>query len=557
VLVLLDGVPVNDPSDANGAFNFGDYTLDDIERIEVVRGPMSGLYGSNAIGGVINIVTVRGAGKPKARFMVAGGWPAQGQGSVAISGAAQKFDYALRGALDEEAGFDATARRLSVYAGQKDPFRSALGSVDLGYTPVAGTRVSVVLRAQQVTSAFPDLGYPIFDDPNEQDKNTNLFGRFGATSELFNGWLTTEGFVARVQNTLHYTNLLDANDPNAVAADDAYHGDRTDAQWNNVLRLPDVAAASQTSVPFGVEYSDDSSNERVNETQAGFPFIETVHASQHAVAGHVGAQTILAGRLTVTAAVRDDAVSSFGQALTGRLGGVLSLPEADMRLKASWGTGFLAPSLFDLYGVDNYGYRGNPHLKAETSTGYEAGPAFLIPGFGRDEAVGVSVTYFASSIRDLIAVTPDFQSEENIGRANIDGVESEVSFDPADWVSADVTYTYTRAVDAQTKAALLRRPQNAGAVSVTVSPVAGLRVTPQVQYVGRFVDYLYGNDGYPTGDGWARPGVIFNLAADERISDRLTLFAAGKNLFNSRFEPVNGLQSPGASLLLGVRASLE
>jgi vitamin B12 transporter len=236
---------------------------------------------------------------------------------------------------------------------------------------------------------------------------------------------------------------------------------------------------------------------------------------------------------------------------------VFSLPEADALLKASWGTGFLAPSLFDLYGVDNYGYVGNPNLKAETSAGYEAGPEFLVPAFGRDAFADLSVTYFESSIRDLITVTPDFQSEENIGRANINGVESEARLDPADWLSADVTYSYTRAVDAQTGAALLRRPQNAGAATLTLTPVPALSIVPQLQYIGRFVDYLYADNGFPIGDGSARPGTIFNLSVNYRLAGGLALFATGKNLFNSNFEPVNGLQIPGASLLLGVRASLE
>jgi vitamin B12 transporter len=557
VLVLLDGVPVNDPSEANGAFNFGDYTLADVQRIEVIRGPMSGLYGSNAIGGVINIITRRGEGKPKASLTLGGGWPAQGQGSATVSGSTGKFDYAVSGAIDEAAGFDNTARRLSVYAGHRDPYRAKLGSLNLGYTPVEGTRIYVVLRAEQVDAAFPDLGYPVFDDPNSFDYNTNLFGKFGVSSKLFDGRLQTDLFIARLQNTLHYSNLLDAADPNNLQANDRYHGDRTDVQWNNTLQLPDAGPARFSSATFGIEYANDSAHESVDEVSFGSPFIETVHASQHSLAGHVGAQTTLMHRLTLTAALRDDAVSSFGNALTGRIGGVLAIPEADARLKASFGTGFLAPSLFDLYGVDNYGYVGNPNLRPEYSSGFEAGPQFDLPGFGQPVFASLAVSYFQTSIRDLITTTPDFSSEENIGRANINGVESDLVVTPASWLSASLSYTYTRAEDATTRTELLRRPQDSGSATLTIGPVRGFTLVPQVQYIGRFVDYLYANDGYPTGNGSADPGTIVNLNANYRISDKFSLFATGKNILSSRFEPVNGLQIPGASLLLGVRATLE
>jgi len=562
VLVLVDGVPVNDPSEANGAFNFGDYTLNDIARIEVVRGAMSGLYGSNAIGGVINIITVQGAGAPKASVTLAGGWPAQGQGSAEISGSTGRFDYALSGALDEESGFDATAKRLSVYAGVRDPFRSKLGSVQLGYSPVDGMRLYVVLRAQQVDAAYPDLGYPIYDDPNEFDHNVNYFGKLGVTSELFDGALSTELFVAHMRNTLHNSNLLDADDPNQVQSDETYRGDRTDAQWNNTLHVTDLS-----SVLFGVEYINDTANENVNDAYYGSPYLATVRAAQRSWAGHLGAQTTLFDRLTLTAALRDDSVSSFGNALTGRVGGVLAVPEAFMTLKASYGTGFLAPSLFDLYGVDSsggYDYAGNPALKAEHSTGYEAGPEFDIPAFGEDNFASVSATYFESNIRDLItfvSLPPDYidSTEENIGEAKIHGVETELVLNPAPWLSADVNYTYTNAEDADTGTELLRRPQHAGSATVTLTPMAGVSITPQVQYIGRFVDELYDDDGYPAaaGTGSARSGTIVNLTADYKICDRFTVFAQGKNIFNSNFEAVNGLQIPGASLLLGVKASIQ
>lgn len=559
VLVLLDGVPVNDPSDPNGAFNFGDYTLSDIARIEVVRGPMSGLYGSNAIGGVINIITVRGSGAPKVDFSLGGGWPAQGQGGATISGATGKFDYALTGAIDEEAGFDYTARRLSAYAGNRDPFRSKLGSLNLGYSPVEGTRIGLQIRVQTADAAFPDLGYPVFDDPDEWSYNTNIFGRLGIKSNLFDGLLTTELFVARLQNTLHESNLLDADDPNGAAADDRYHGIRNDVQWNNTVHVPDFGPAEFSSVLFGVEYLDDRSKYTLNELSDDVPFTGGDDNSQHSIAGHAGLQTTLAGRLTLTGALRDDSVSSFGNAMTGRFGGVLAIPEADLHLKASYGTGFLAPSLFDLYGQESFGgfpdYHGNPDLKPEHSSGYDAGLEFDVPAFGQPDFASISATYYFNNITDLITATPDFSSEENIGHSRISGVETELKLSLLPYVSADLTYTYTYARDVTDDTPLLRRPENAGSATVTLTPVPAISIVPQVEYIGRFTDYLYADDGYPLGDGLAEPGTIVNLTANYALTPRYALFAQAKNLFQSKFEPVNGLQIPGQSFLFGVRGN--
>jgi vitamin B12 transporter len=350
--------------------------------------------------------------------------------------------------------------------------------------------------------------------------------------------------VARIIDDRRYSNLLDGNDPNFASANDHYHGYRTDVQWNNTLHIP---AGDASALTFGVEYINDTAKENVNESG----FTENVSASQHSLAGHAGLQTTVANRLTLTAALRDDAVSSFGNALTGRIGAVLAVPELDLDLKSSYGTSFLAPSLFDLYGVDNFGYVGNPNLKAEHGAGYEAGAEFLLP------YADVTVTYFASNIHDLITTTPDFSSEENLGRTKFAGLESEVVLTPATWLTADLTYTYTRAQDADTGAELLRRPQNAATATLSIAPTPAIRIVPQVQYIGRFTDYLYADSGYPIGDGIAKPGTIVNLTGSYQLSTRYTIFAEGKNILNSNFEPVNGLQIPGASVLVGVRARVD
>jgi vitamin B12 transporter len=561
VLVLLDGVPVNDPANPNGAFNFGIVSLADIERIEIVRGPMSGLYGSNAIGGVVNIITKRGSAQPQASISLAGGFPAQGQGSASLSGAAGKFDYALSGTIDQEAGFDATPQRMSVYAGHRDPYRAWLGAAQFGYAVTPATRLYVILRGQATDAAFPDLNYPVYDDPNEFDYNTSMFRKVGVSSTLLDGKLSTDLFIARLQTRLFNKNLLDANDPNQASADDTYAGGRTDAQWNNALRLPDTPALTFSTLSFGGEYTNDSARENVNESGLYGPFTETVQGAQHGWAGHVGLQSTILNRLTVSAALRDDNVSSFGNAITWRLGGALALPEVFATLKASVGTGFLAPSLFDLHYVDNYGDNGNPNLRPEYSTGWEAGPDFALPLFGQVDGLDVSATYFASTIRDLIQSVQNpltfSYSEQNIASATINGVETDYELNPAPWLSAELSYTYTRAVSGNNGPALLRRPQNTGSATLTVTPLPGLTILPQVQYTGRFDDYLYDNNGYPTGTGSSDPGTIVNLNVSYRLNDKFTLFASGKNILNSRFEPTNGLQTPGASVLLGIRAAVE
>ncbi|MBB5373134.1 TonB-dependent receptor plug domain-containing protein [Acidocella aromatica] len=558
VLVLLDGVPVNDPANANGAFDFGQFQIPDIERVEVVRGAMSGLYGSHAIGGVINIITKRGTKPSQATISVAGGYPAQAQASATISGVTGNFDYSLSGGIDEEAGFDYTPRRMSVYANHQDPYRARMGSVQLGYTVAPMTRVYLIARAQGTDSASPNLAYPEFDDPNNMFYNSSYFGKLGVSSTLFDGRLSTDLFVARMWNDIHNRNLLDATDPNYASANDIYHGRRTDTQWNNTLRLPDAGLLTHSSLLFGAEYSNDHADENVNEESGGYT--TSLSASQHSWSGHMGLQTTIANRLTLTGALRNDTVSSFGNAITWRAGAVLALPEIDAMLKGSVGTGFLAPSLFDLHYIDNYGDRGNPNLRPEYSTGWELGPEFDLPAFGQEDFATLSATYFSTCIRGLIQAQANADytyTEQNVARANIQGVETGLTLHPANWVTATIDYTYTHAVSGTDGTPLLRRPQHSGSASFTFTPVPGLSIAPQVQYIGRFNDYLYNDAGYLTGTGNADPGTVVNLNVSYRLNDKLTLFATGRNILNSNFEAANGLQIPGASMLIGVRATVE
>ena len=555
VLVLRDGIPITDPSDPNGAFNFGVDTLGDVERIEVIRGPMSGIYGSGAIGGVINIITRKGSGDPHGTVEAGAGAPWQVETRANISGANGPFDYSAAVQSDQQRGFDTTPQRESIYTGARNGYRDALGTVNLGYTPIDGTRLSILLRGRESKFGLDELGEPSFDATQYTGTDDTWFGRLGATTELFDGVLESQLFLARSQTDRRYLEGLEANDPNMGFGDSRYHGTRTDLQWNNTVHLPDVGPATNAALTFAYEHIADSSVSRVNTSTDGFAYQSDVRASDTSDAGHAGVQATLYKRLTVTADLREEDARYGGNAFTYRAGGVLALPEIWSRLKASYGTAFRAPSLYDLFGVDSYGYVGNPNLKPERSRGGEVGWAVDLPGFGRRDAATVEVTYFDTHVHDLIEYPFEpVYTAENVDEARMSGVESSLTLRPAPWLLAVASYTYTQARDLTDDTRLLRRPQNQASLDVRATPLPGLSIAPEIIYSGAYLDYLVDDNGFALSTtGMMKAGTILNLTVTYDVTPKIQVFADGKNLAGSRYEPASGFQTPGASLLAGTR----
>ncbi len=559
VLVLRDGMPINDAADAGGAFNFGVDTLADVERIEVIRGPMASLYGSGAIGGVINIITRRGTQPgPHVDADVASGYPAQVRNSEVLSGISGKLDYAAVVQLDKLRGYDTTPQRESIYTGTPDGFADQIGTLNLGYTPIPGTRLSLLLRARRAVFGFNALGSPTFDDANSTGHDTSLLGRVGASSLLAGGVLETQLYLGRLQNDRQYTEALHPADPNQATNDLRYHSYRTDLQWNNTVHLGDLIAAPALSLldlTFGYERTADTAKARINSTSGGFAYAQSTSGAQTDDALHAGVQATLS-RLTLTGQVRQDWVLN-NSPTTWRLGAVIAAPEARTRFKASYGTAFLAPSLFDRFGVDSTGYVGNPNLKPETAQGWDAGFTTTLPAFGRDDAVSFGASYFSEQITDLIEeVFSPVTTSINIGSAHIDGVETTLTLRPARWLVLDANYTYIYPKNADTGARLLRRPQNTASADARLTPLPRLTIVPEVVFTGAFTDFLTDNNGFSTTTGTSRQGLLVNLTASYQLTPKVRLYANGTNIFASRFEPVNGYQTPGPSLIAGVRLTL-
>jgi vitamin B12 transporter len=558
VLVLRDGMPINDASDAGAAFNFGVDTLADVERIEVVRGPMASLYGSGAIGGVINLITRRGNEPgPHVYADLAAGYPAQARDSAVLSGISGKFDYAAIAQVEAVRGYDTTPQRESIYTGVPDPFHNYTGTLNLGYTPLPGTRLSLLVRARQSNFAFNALGNPTFDDANSTGNDASLLGRLGVSSALLGGLLQTSLYLGRLQDDRRYFEPLHPADPNQAANDSRYHSYRTDLQWNNTAHLGDLIqsrALDTFNLTFGYERTADTAKVRVNSVTEGSPYAQSTSGSQTDDAAYAGLQARLLSRLTLTGQVRQDWVLN-NHPTTWRIGGLVDVPEVLTSFKASYGTAFLAPSLFDRFGVDSTGYVGNRHLLPEQAQGWEAGFTTTVAALGRPNAVSFTGTYFNEQITNLIETVfgPTSSTSENVGSAHIQGVETELTIVPATWLALDMAYTYTYPENADTGARLLRRPQNTASVDARITPVPRLVIAPELLFTGAFQDFLTNDLGEGTTTGSSRQGVIVNVTATYRLHPKISLYANGTNIFYSRFEPVNGYQTPGPSAVAGVR----
>lgn len=555
VLVLLDGVPVNDVSEANGAFNFGQDLLFDVERIEVQRGPASSLYGSAAIGGVVNLVTRRAP--PDRAFApygeLAGGSQNTIRGGGGVTGTVGQVDYLLSGNALSTRGFNAVAPRFNANIPERDGFRGAASAARLGWTPLDGTRVEALLRWRENHFGLDSVPR---DDPNYSARDRRWFGQLRGETQLFGGAWTTGLRLYATEDNRRYENLPDSLSASTTL--DRYRGQRFGLDWGNVVRLPSFGGSlfTDAAVSFGLTHQGEESL-----STAGSAFFRTtVDAAQHTTAGWTTLQFRTLDRLDVTAGLRHDATTGFTDATTWRLGAVLAVPELNSRVRAAGGTAFSAPSLFQRFGVIGGFFRGNPDLKPERSIGWEIGTETDIPGFGRERLATFGWTFFRTDVRQLINYNAAFDTLVNVDRARIHGAELGLTLRPAAWLEGNVAWTITEAFDARTDQRLPRRPEHVVSVTGRIAPLPRLTIAPTVLFTGRspegaFASYDNAGQSYP----YARTnksGQVFNLTATWQALEKINLFLEARNLGNARYEPANGFVVPGRSVLVGTRFAL-
>jgi vitamin B12 transporter len=514
VLVLIDGVKVNNPT--TGAFDAANLTVNGIERIEILRGSQSPLYGSEAISGVINIVTKPGQTGMEDSLSIEGGSYSTWGGTLDHSGKGPLWDQMLSLSYVASSGFSKADTDLGNT--EPDGYEKTSFAARLGRGMGVGGRLDLNLRLTDATADYDDA-FPLADSAAKSRDKAAVAGL--TYSGLFTPWWDHRLTLGWARN--HRT------DQNADAGDSDTDAQTRQVDWRHTL---DVGPENLFTI--GYEYQSD-----IGKYAAGFGSYD-----ERIVTNAVYVQDQLAAfdPLFFTAGVRSDGNNRYGRANTYKVGSSLALAPWRSRLFGNFATGFRAPSLDDLFfpPFPPFPPSSNPDLEPETSRGYEVGFSHdLIPKINT-----LSATYFNTTYRDLIAFDPAFVLA-NIDRATVKGAEvsTELIADPKTTIQANYTYTSTH--DSATGDQLLRRPRNKANLALIFKPEPAARIRVDYRYVGDRIDF----------GGTTLPGYsLVTLAASHDHSAHTTLFVRVDNLFDRDYEEVTGFGTAGRSLYVGMTA---
>lgn len=557
--VLIDGIAVND---AGGSFDFSTLSTDNIDRIEVVRGPASVLYGSEAMAGVVQLITRSGAERRRVELSGRGGGYGSFDADLSARGSEGALDYSAAGARHSSDGIHPFNSRV----------RQDVGSGSVGVRGTAGdARLSV--RFTENEFHFPTNGAGEVVDSNSQRRDDRIAIGLDA------GYAVTSHATLRVALASHDVHGVSENQPDSPGDKSGYYyttGDRTRRRSGDVRLDLDVLSVSRLSVGGQVEREWQASETQSNFGASGF-------TARRRTTGLYG-QWLIApvDRYTFALGGRYEHNEQFGDFFTYRAAGSADVAPRT-RVRASIGTAFREPTFLENFG--GAGVIGNAALVPERARSIDVG---VEQGIGRRATV--SATYFANSFRDLIdykysATAPNYF---NLARTRTTGAELEgrVSLPAGLYADASFTYLDARVVDPGVSSAatapfapgarLLRRPMHTFDAGLGYH-AAGTTVDVRAHRVGAREDNYYPSDFSSTQHVRLAPYTRADLSGEAplmaRAGSAIALTLRMENVFDARYTDVAGVnhdfaktdagalartgyRGAGRRALLGVRARL-
>ena len=542
VQVLVDGVRVS--STTTGQAELSDLSPDLIERIEIIRGPQSTLYGANAIGGVVNIITKRGRGAPAGSVSQEGGSYNTYRSRAQVSGSYKLLDYA----------FGASHLESNGQFKNDDSLQNAL-SARLGLTLPYDSSLSLTVRWNHANTGLPvkflsstPLGVALPIDPVIDDNNRNLSETYvlslGGRSKPVNWW-ETEARFGRYTNQNNFVDLPDRAEQCPFPPCEfpgRFWVERHEAEWLNHFHIGKWSTST-----FGLEY-----RRFLADVQGSFPF----HSVSETVSGFFQEQLRFVDRFFVTGGVRVEGNDLFGRNTTERGSLAYVIKEWGTRLRGGAGTGFRAPTFNEQF----FPGFSDKTLKPERSLSYDGG----IDQKLLDNRLRLGLTYFQNDFDNLISLvgiaTAPFVKGVNAGHARAAGIELTAEADLLDTLTASVNYTYTDSEVLARDQLIPREPRHRWNVGLNWEPVRRLTLVTESHIVSeqfestpttadpRLGVFNSGHTRIDLGGTWR----LFNRYVFVQSVD---LIARVQNVLNEGYAEVRGFPALGINGLVGLRAS--
>jgi vitamin B12 transporter len=551
-LVIIDGVEVNMPNDPSNFYNFFSLPLDNTSRIEILRGPQSTLYGSDALTGVINIITLKGKSKPVINFGFEGGSYNTYKGTITSLGAIGNFNYSTALSRTKSDGYSAASENYnsnpeSPY--ERDGYQLDNFNTILGYDFSESFSADLVIRYNNSsTNLDQSTGSPDFwDDPTYIFDQEEFFIRAqGNLNLLETKWKQKFGFSS-LRNIRNYS--YDTSAASIYYSRSNYDGRKYKADWQN-----DFYFYENNLITAGVEFElEETSSEYYAFTYVDPPDYASIFPKKSAntFGIYLQDQVKLDESFFGTIGVRYNYQNQFGSAFTFSIAPAYIFWETGTKIKATVGTGFKAPSLFYLYDP----VYGNSDLNPEQSFGWDAG----IEQFFWAEKFSIGANYFSNNFTDMFGLDSNFKTI-NINEAQTSGVELFAKADLVDGVIIKANYTYLDARDKSEDTPdynqkLIRRPENKAGlyVSYTWDNIANMNI--DLMYVGKRDELDFAT--YPA-TRIIMPGYfLVNLAAYYDLLPFLRLQGRIENLLNEQYEEIYGYGTAGLSIYGGINLRLQ